>query len=125
MNDAYGTGCSSSIAAALGALDPRCDVLVLLLGDQPGVTAGAVAALLAGRGERRSPSAATTTAAGTRSRSGARCSASSRRCTATRPCGSCSTGGRTTWPRCRFPGRVPRDVDTWADYEAVVAAAGA
>ena len=51
VNDAYSTGCSSSIAAALGSLDPRCDVLVLLLGDQPGVSAGTVRALLAGRGD--------------------------------------------------------------------------
>jgi molybdenum cofactor cytidylyltransferase len=51
VNDAYGTGCSSSIAAALGAVEERCDVLVLLLGDQPGVTADTVAALLAGRGD--------------------------------------------------------------------------
>jgi molybdenum cofactor cytidylyltransferase len=51
VNDDYGAGCSSSIAAALGAVDPRCDVLVLLLGDQPGVTAGTVAALLSGRGD--------------------------------------------------------------------------
>ena len=36
VNDAYGEGCSSSIAAALGVVDPRCDVLVLMLGDQPG-----------------------------------------------------------------------------------------
>ena len=50
VNEAYGEGCSSSIAAALGAVDPRCDVVVLLLGDQPGVTAETVAALLAGRG---------------------------------------------------------------------------
>jgi len=50
VNDAYGEGCSSSIAAALGVVDPRCDVLVLMLGDQPGVTAGTVGALLAGRG---------------------------------------------------------------------------
>jgi molybdenum cofactor cytidylyltransferase len=50
VNDAYGEGCSSSIAAALRAVDPRCDVLVLMLGDQPGVTAATVAALLAGRG---------------------------------------------------------------------------
>jgi molybdenum cofactor cytidylyltransferase len=46
VNDAYGSGCSSSIAAALTALDPRCDVLVLLLGDQPGVTPAAVRALV-------------------------------------------------------------------------------
>jgi molybdenum cofactor cytidylyltransferase len=51
VNEAYGEGCSSSIAAALGALDARCDVLVLMLGDQPGVTAGAVRTLLDGRGE--------------------------------------------------------------------------
>jgi molybdenum cofactor cytidylyltransferase len=51
INDAYGSGCSSSIAAAVSAVDPRCGVLVLLLGDQPGVTSDAVARLLAGRGE--------------------------------------------------------------------------
>jgi molybdenum cofactor cytidylyltransferase len=51
VNDAYGAGCSSSIAAALTALDPRIDVLVLLLGDQPGVTRETVTALLAGRGD--------------------------------------------------------------------------
>ena len=50
VNDAYDEGCSSSIAAALGAVDPRCDVLVLMLGDQPGVRPETVAALLAGRG---------------------------------------------------------------------------
>ncbi len=50
VNDAYAEGCSSSIAAALGAVDPRCEVLVLMLGDQPGVTAATVGALLDGRG---------------------------------------------------------------------------
>jgi molybdenum cofactor cytidylyltransferase len=51
VNEAYGEGCSSSIAAALEHLDPGCEALVLLLGDQPGVGAGTVAALLAGRGD--------------------------------------------------------------------------
>jgi molybdenum cofactor cytidylyltransferase len=51
VNEAFGEGCSSSIAAAVGALDPRCEALVLLLGDQPGVTAGTVQTLLAGRGD--------------------------------------------------------------------------
>jgi molybdenum cofactor cytidylyltransferase len=50
VNDTYGAGCSSSIAAALAAVEPRCDVLVLMLGDQPGVTLETVRALLAGRG---------------------------------------------------------------------------
>jgi molybdenum cofactor cytidylyltransferase len=51
VNYAYGSGCSSSIAAALGAVDPRCEVLVLMLGDQPGVTPATVQALLDGRGD--------------------------------------------------------------------------
>ena len=36
---------------ALAAVDPRSDVLVLLLGDQPGVKPATVASLLAGRGD--------------------------------------------------------------------------
>jgi molybdenum cofactor cytidylyltransferase len=50
-NRAYGEGCSSSIAAALAAVAPRTVLLVLLLGDQPGVTPAAVAALVGGRGD--------------------------------------------------------------------------
>jgi molybdenum cofactor cytidylyltransferase len=51
VNEGYGAGCSSSIAAAIGAIDPRAQVLVLMLGDMPGVSAGTVEALLAGRGD--------------------------------------------------------------------------
>jgi molybdenum cofactor cytidylyltransferase len=51
LNEAFGEGCSSSIAAALGAVDPRAETLVLMLGDQPGVSPVAVAGLLAGRGD--------------------------------------------------------------------------
>ena len=52
VNEDYGEGCSSSIAAALGAVDARVhEALVLMLGDQPGVTTETVATLLAGRGE--------------------------------------------------------------------------
>src|SRR3954469_21915427 len=46
-NPSYGEGCASSIAAALPALDPATDVLVLMLGDQPGVGPTAVRTLLA------------------------------------------------------------------------------
>ena len=51
VNEAYGEGCSSSIAAALAVVDPRAELLVLMLGDQPGVSAETVAALRAGRGD--------------------------------------------------------------------------
>lgn len=50
-NSAYATGCSSSVAAAVAALQPDTGVLILLLGDQPGVQAGSVRALLDGRGD--------------------------------------------------------------------------
>jgi molybdenum cofactor cytidylyltransferase len=48
-NRQFGEGCSSSIAAALSAVDPRADVLVLMLGDQPGVTSETVNSLITGR----------------------------------------------------------------------------
>ena len=51
INESFGSGCSSSIAAALGGVDERSESLVLMLGDQPGVTPATVEALLAGRGK--------------------------------------------------------------------------
>jgi molybdenum cofactor cytidylyltransferase len=49
VNAGFGAGCSSSIAAALPVIDG--DVLVLLLGDQPGVEPSSVRALLDARGD--------------------------------------------------------------------------
>jgi len=51
VNESFGSGCSSSIAAALGAIDERTEWLVLMLGDMPGVTVETVNALLAARGD--------------------------------------------------------------------------
>jgi molybdenum cofactor cytidylyltransferase len=51
LNEAFGSGCSSSIATALSTIDPRADLFVLMLGDQPGVTTETVDALLAARGD--------------------------------------------------------------------------
>jgi molybdenum cofactor cytidylyltransferase len=48
-NNEFGTGCSSSIALALDAVDAGSELLVLLLGDQPGVTTATVRDLLDGR----------------------------------------------------------------------------
>ena len=45
-NAAFSTGCGSSIATAVAAVDARADGLVLLLGDQPGVRAADVARLV-------------------------------------------------------------------------------
>ena len=65
--DDFGSGCSSSLRAALTRVDPRADGIVLLLGDQPGVSPATVGRLIAAAPATRSWSADTTTASGTRS----------------------------------------------------------
>jgi molybdenum cofactor cytidylyltransferase len=45
QNPDYASGCSSSLRAALAHVDPRAQAVVLLLGDQPGVRAEDVATL--------------------------------------------------------------------------------
>lgn len=122
LNEAYGTGCSSSIAAAVGALAPRCEVLVLLLGDQPGVTPQTVAALRAGRGD--APLAVCRYDDG---RGHPLAFARSTFAALTQ-----MHGDKAVWrllderagevAEVRVPGPVPADVDTWDDYRAVVAA---
>jgi molybdenum cofactor cytidylyltransferase len=123
VNDAYGAGCSSSIAAALSHLDPRCDVIVLMLGDQPGVTAATVSALLAARGD--APLAVCRYDDG---RGHPIAFASS-----TFPALAELHGDKGVWRlldqraddvlEVAVAGPIPRDVDTQEDYEAVLAAA--
>jgi molybdenum cofactor cytidylyltransferase len=123
VNDAYGTGCSSSIAAALGALSPRCDALVLMLGDQPGVTADTVAALLAGRGDAPVAVCRYDDGRGHPFAFGRPVFAELAQL----------HGDKAVWTlldrraddvvEVPIPGPVPLDVDTWDDYEAVLATA--
>lgn len=123
VNDQFGAGCSSSIAAALAAVDPRAEVLVLMLGDQPGVRAETVAALLAGRGG--APMAV--------------CGYENGRghplAFARAMFGELAAlhGDKGVWrlmdrlgdrvAEIPVGGPIPRDVDTWEDYEALRAAA--
>lgn len=122
VNDDYGEGCSSSIAAALDVVDERCDVLVLMLGDQPGVTQQTVATLLAGRGDAPLAVCAYDDGPGHplafgRSLFGA--------------LGDLH-GDKGVWrlmdrqgdavARVPVPGPIPLDVDTEEDYRAVLAA---
>ena len=124
VNYAYGSGCSSSIAAALSAVDPRCEVLVLMLGDQPGVTPATVQALLDGRGDAplavcRYDDGRGHPLAFDRSVFGALANLH---------------GDKGVWRLLDeragevvdvpIAGPVPLDVDTPEDYEAVLAAAG-
>lgn len=118
-NHAFGSGCSSSIAAALGAVDERAGALVLMLGDQPGITASTINRLLAGRREAPLAVCAYTDGRG-------------------HPLAFAREifpelaqlhGDKAVWKLLdRWPDQVvdvpigtpvPRDVDTWEDYEAV------
>ena len=124
VNQHFGEGCSSSIAAALSTVDHRADVLVLMLGDQPGVTPQTVRALLAGR--NHAPLAA--------------CAYQDGRghplAFARSTFGDLEAlhGDKGVWKLLDragdqvvdvpVPGRIPRDVDTDAGYRAVLAEAG-
>jgi molybdenum cofactor cytidylyltransferase len=119
VNEVFGSGCSSSIAASLPVVTG--DVLVLLLGDQPGVTPAPVRALLAGRGD--APLAVCRYDDGR-----GHPFAFSR---AVFPELAALHGDKGVWKllerradevvEVRVPGDVPRDIDTWDDYEAVIA----
>ena len=122
VNDVFGRGCSSSIAAALPVVSG--DVLVLLLGDQPGVVPSSVRALLAGRGD--APLAVCRYDDGR-----GHPFAFARSVLAEL---AALHGDKGVWKlldragpgvvEVRVPGDVPPDVDTWEEYEAAVARLG-
>jgi molybdenum cofactor cytidylyltransferase len=124
INPGFGAGCSSSIAVAMNALDPATTVLVLMLGDQPGVVPGTVRVLLAARGDAPVAVCRYEDGRGHPFAFGQEMFADLRGL----------HGDKAVWrlleeragevEEVPVPGRVPPDVDTWADYEAVVAAAG-
>jgi len=55
VNARYGEGQSSSLAAGLAAMGPRCEAALVLLADQPADSAMHVRTLMNGWRERRSP----------------------------------------------------------------------
>ncbi len=120
-NPDFGQGCSSSIAAALPLVDPRADGVVLLLGDQPRVDPASVAGLV---------QAASNAEIGvTRYRDGV-----GHPFWLGRPLfGRLAElhGDKGVWKLVDAAGDtlvthdvdadVPRDVDTWEDYQALLA----
>jgi len=124
VNPGFGAGCSSSIAVAVDALDPAATVLVLMLGDQPGVVPETVRALLAGRGDAPLAVCRYDDGRGHPFAFGREVFDDLRGL----------HGDKAVWrmleqraddvAEVRVSGPVPPDVDTWEDYDAVVAAAG-
>jgi molybdenum cofactor cytidylyltransferase len=124
-NPEYGEGCSSSIAAALGTVDPRADVLVLMLGDQPGVETATVMKLLAQRCD--APLAVCAYADGR----------GHPLAFARGTFADLATlhGDKAVWKLMDrygsavvdipIDGPIPRDIDTWEDYKALAASSSA
>jgi molybdenum cofactor cytidylyltransferase len=122
VNPGYGAGCSSSIAVAMEALDPRATTLVLMLGDQPGVTPASVRVLVAARGDAPIAACRYGDGRGHPFAFGHEVFGDLR----------ALHGDKAVWRmlderaddvvEIPVAGRIPLDVDTWADYEAVVAA---
>jgi len=121
-NEAYATGCSSSIAAALRAVNAGSDGIVLLLGDQPSVRPATVSSLV--KAAHDAPLGV---------------------CRYCDGLGHPLWLGRESFPDlaglhgdkavwklldsnrfaavvCEVDGPIPRDVDTWDDYQALLAA---
>jgi molybdenum cofactor cytidylyltransferase len=119
VNDGYGAGCSSSIGAAMGALDRRADMLVLLLGDQPGVTAETVAALLAGRGDAALAVCRYDDGLGHPFCFSHDLFDTLRALRGDKAVWKLVAAGGDAVAKVHAAGPVPIDVDTWADYEAV------
>lgn len=120
-NRHFGEGCSSSIAAALHAVDANADVLVLMLGDQPGVRTQTITTLLAGRGDASLAACAYEDGRG-HPLAFARSTFADL---------EALHGDKGVWKLLDrrasevvdvpIPGPIPRDVDTDADYRALLA----
>ena len=124
-NDSYGDGCASSLLAGLDAAGP-CDAVMLLLGDMPGVDAGVIDAVRSDW-ERHRPWAAL---ARYRGEPGHPLVFSADAFAALREL----HGDKAVWKVLERRGelvrgvpidrRLPRDVNTWDDYEAARAGLG-
>jgi molybdenum cofactor cytidylyltransferase len=119
-NPQYPTGCTSSIRAALSTVDDRADGLVLLLGDQPGISVSAVSRLV---GEATSRMAVCQYDNGLGHPIWFRRDmfAELSRLHADKAIWKLLTSGQPDVRQEPVPGSVPVDVDTRPDYEALVA----
>src|SRR3954451_4920053 len=118
-NEAYGEGCSSSIAAAMDALHPDAGVLVLLLGDQPGVTCDTVAALLAARGDAALAVCRYDDGLGHPFCFSRELFGTLRGLHGDKAVWKLVAAGGDAVAKVHVEGPVPIDVDSWADYGAV------
>jgi molybdenum cofactor cytidylyltransferase len=122
-NPEFGTGCSSSIVAALEVVDPRSDGIVLMLGDQPGVTSASVWSLVAEMAGRAAPIGVSRydDGRGHPFWFGRELFGELRGLHGDKRVWKLIESGSHLVTEVRAAGNVPLDVDDWNDYQALLA----
>jgi molybdenum cofactor cytidylyltransferase len=120
-NPDFGTGCGSSIAAAVDALDERTDGIVLLLGDQPGVSPAAVRRLVEEAAGSPLGISQYNDALGHPFWFGREVFGELRALHGDKAVWKLLESGRYPVREVAAAGLVPLDVDTWDDYKALLA----
>jgi molybdenum cofactor cytidylyltransferase len=125
-NPDFGTGCSSSIVSAVEVLDPRSDGIVLMLGDQPGVTPATVWSLVAEVAGVAGPAAPIGVSRYDDGRGhpfwfGRELFGELRSLHGDKGVWKLIESGRHLVTDVEVAGNVPLDVDDWDDYQALLA----
>lgn len=120
-NEQFVSGCSSSISAAIRIVDQRAEGIILLLGDQPDVTTGAVKGLLEGAGA--SPLGVCRYGDGVGHPFWFRSEVFDDLLSlhGDKAVWKLLESGRYGVHEVEIAGNVPLDVDTWEDYQALLA----
>lgn len=120
-NPDFGAGCGSSIAAAVDVLDERTDGIVLLLGDQPGVSAATVRRLVETAASSPLGVCRYADARGHPFWFGREVFGELRALHGDKAVWKLLESGRYPVIEVDAEGLVPLDVDTWDDYQALLA----
>ncbi len=119
-NPEYGTGCGTSVSSGVRAIDPAADGLVLLLGDQPGVTAESVRRLVEAAGEAPIGVSRYADGLGHPFWFGRQVFGDLTTLHGDKAVWKLLHSGRHPVTQVRRDGTVPIDVDTWEDYQTLL-----
>jgi molybdenum cofactor cytidylyltransferase len=122
VNDEYSSGCASSIAAALAVVDARADGIVLMLGDQPEVTGEAISRLIADASPTAMGVCRYTDGRGHPFWLGRAVFAELADLHGDKGVWKVLESGRHPTFEVAVDAPIPLDVDTWEDYETLLAA---
>jgi molybdenum cofactor cytidylyltransferase len=120
-NPEFGSGCGSSISAAIGRVDSASEGIVLMLGDQPGISAGTVRRLIDEGGTSQVAVCRYTDGRGHPFWFARSVFDELRALHGDKAVWKVLESGRYSVTEVGIEGAVPIDVDTWDDYEALLA----